>query len=45
MFKLRMNDKFGGNSTDERPAEFSTATGKEAVLFILKRGKKAGRGR
>jgi RNA polymerase sigma factor (sigma-70 family) len=38
--KLRMNDKFGGNSVDERPTEFSTDKGKEAVLFILKRGKK-----
>jgi uncharacterized protein (TIGR03067 family) len=37
--KIRMNDKFGGNSVDERPTDFSTATGKEAVLFILKRGK------
>jgi RNA polymerase sigma factor (sigma-70 family) len=37
--KVRMNDKFGGNSVDERPTDFSTATGKEAVLFILKRGK------
>jgi uncharacterized protein (TIGR03067 family) len=35
--KLRMNDKFGGNSANERPMEFSTAEGKEAVLFILKR--------
>jgi uncharacterized protein (TIGR03067 family) len=35
--KLRMNDKFGGNSSNERPANFSTAEGKEAVLFILKR--------
>jgi uncharacterized protein (TIGR03067 family) len=39
-FKLRMNDKFGGNSANERPTDFSTAKGKEAVLFILKRGKK-----
>jgi RNA polymerase sigma factor (sigma-70 family) len=39
-FKLRMNDKFGGNSVNERPDEFSTAEGKEAVLFILKRGEK-----
>jgi uncharacterized protein (TIGR03067 family) len=38
--KLRMNDKFGGNSVDERPTDFSTAKGKEAVLFILKRAKK-----
>ena len=38
--KIRMNDKFGGNSVDERPTDFSTAKGKEAVLFILKRGKK-----
>jgi RNA polymerase sigma factor (sigma-70 family) len=38
--KLRMNDKFGGNSVDERPTEFSTTNGKEAVLFILKRGTK-----
>jgi RNA polymerase sigma-70 factor (ECF subfamily) len=36
-FKLRMNDKFGGNSVDERPTDFSTVNGKEAVLFILKR--------
>jgi RNA polymerase sigma factor (sigma-70 family) len=35
--KLRMNDKFGGNSVDERPTDFSTTKGKEAVLFILKR--------
>src|SRR5262249_29088311 len=35
--KLRMNDKFGGNSWDERPEDFSTDKGKEAVLFILKR--------
>jgi RNA polymerase sigma factor (sigma-70 family) len=35
--KLRMNDKFGGNSPDERPMDFSTDNGKEAVLFILKR--------
>jgi RNA polymerase sigma factor (sigma-70 family) len=35
--KLRMNDKFGGNSEDERPTDFSTENGKEAVLFILKR--------
>jgi len=40
MLKLRMNDKFGGNSVDERPTDFSTAKGKEAVLFILKRGTK-----
>jgi uncharacterized protein (TIGR03067 family) len=40
MLKLRMNDKFGGNSVDERPTDFSTAKGKEAVLFILKRGEK-----
>jgi hypothetical protein len=32
-----MNDKFGGNSKEERPEDFSTARGKEAVLFILKR--------
>jgi RNA polymerase sigma factor (sigma-70 family) len=38
--KLRMNDKFGGNNEDERPTDFSTAKGKEAVLFILKRAKK-----
>ena len=38
--KLRMNDKFGGNSESERPTDFSTAEGKEAVLFVLKRGKK-----
>jgi uncharacterized protein (TIGR03067 family) len=38
--KLRMNDKFGGNSENERPTEFSTAQGKEAVLFTLKRGTK-----
>jgi RNA polymerase sigma factor (sigma-70 family) len=38
--KLRMNDKFGGNSWDERPTDFSTTQGKEAVLFILKRGTK-----
>jgi uncharacterized protein (TIGR03067 family) len=38
--KLRMNDKFGGNGEDERPTEFSTTKGKEAVLFILKRGTK-----
>jgi uncharacterized protein (TIGR03067 family) len=38
--KLRMNDKFGGNSADERPTDFSTSNGKEAVLFILKRGTK-----
>jgi uncharacterized protein (TIGR03067 family) len=38
--KLRMNDIFGGNSVDERPTAFSTTTGKEAVLFILKRGTK-----
>jgi RNA polymerase sigma factor (sigma-70 family) len=38
--KLRMNDKFGGNSENERPTEFSTDKGKEAVLFILKRGTK-----
>jgi uncharacterized protein (TIGR03067 family) len=38
--KLRMNDKFGGNSVDERPTEFATANGKEAVLFILKRATK-----
>jgi RNA polymerase sigma-70 factor (ECF subfamily) len=37
--KLRMNDKFGGNSVNERPANFSTAEGKEAVLFILKRAR------
>jgi RNA polymerase sigma factor (sigma-70 family) len=35
--KIRMNDKFGGNSPTERPADFSTTEGKEAVLFILKR--------
>jgi RNA polymerase sigma factor (sigma-70 family) len=40
MLKLRMNDKFGGNSLNERPTDFSTANGKEAVLFILKRGTK-----
>jgi uncharacterized protein (TIGR03067 family) len=40
MLKLRMNDKFGGNSVNERPTDFSTAQGKEAVLFILKRGTK-----
>jgi uncharacterized protein (TIGR03067 family) len=39
VLKLRMNDKFGGNSASERPQEFSTAQGKEAALFILKRGK------
>jgi RNA polymerase sigma factor (sigma-70 family) len=38
--KLRMNDKFGGNGEAERPRDFSTARGKEAVLFILKRAKK-----
>jgi RNA polymerase sigma factor (sigma-70 family) len=38
--KLRMNDKFGGNGADERPTDFSTNQGKEAVLFILKRGDK-----
>ena len=38
--KLRMNDKFGGNSEDERPTEFSIAKGKEAILFVLKRAKK-----
>jgi RNA polymerase sigma factor (sigma-70 family) len=38
--KLRMNDKFGGNSVNERPTDFSTANGKEAVLFILKRQNK-----
>ena len=38
--KLRMNDKFGGNSLHERPTEFSTAKGKEAILFRLKRGEK-----
>jgi DNA-directed RNA polymerase specialized sigma24 family protein len=38
--KLRMNDKFGGNGEDERPVDFSTDKGKEAVLFILKRGEK-----
>jgi uncharacterized protein (TIGR03067 family) len=38
--KLRMNDKFGGNSVNERPTDFSTAQGKEAVLFILKLSKK-----
>jgi uncharacterized protein (TIGR03067 family) len=38
--KLRMNDRFGGNSVDERPTEFSTAKGKEAILFRLKRGEK-----
>jgi hypothetical protein len=38
--KLRMNDKFGGNNVSERPTGFSTAQGKEAVLFILKRGAK-----
>jgi RNA polymerase sigma factor (sigma-70 family) len=38
--KLRMNDKFGGNSVSERPTDFSTSEGKEAVLFILKRGMK-----
>jgi hypothetical protein len=35
-----MNDKFGGNSANERPTDFPTATGKEAVLLILKREKK-----
>jgi len=40
MLKLRMNDKFGGNSANERPTDFSTAKGKDAVLFILKRAKK-----
>jgi RNA polymerase sigma factor (sigma-70 family) len=38
--KLRMNDKFGANGEDERPTEFSTAKGKEAILFIVKRRKK-----
>jgi uncharacterized protein (TIGR03067 family) len=38
MLKLRMNDKFGGNNVNERPTDFSTANGKEAVLFLLKRG-------
>jgi RNA polymerase sigma factor (sigma-70 family) len=38
--KLRMNDKFGGHSPDERPTDFSTDTGKEAVLFILERATK-----
>jgi uncharacterized protein (TIGR03067 family) len=38
--KLRMNDKFGGNSASERPTEFSTAQGKEAVLLLLRREKK-----
>src|SRR5262249_24163171 len=38
--KLRMNDKFEGNSENERPTDFSTDKGKEAVLFILKRGTK-----
>ena len=38
--KLRMNDKFGGNGEDERPTDFSTDKGKEAILFILKRRKK-----
>jgi uncharacterized protein (TIGR03067 family) len=37
MLNLRMNDKFGGHSEDERPTDFSTENGKEAVLFILKR--------
>jgi hypothetical protein len=32
-----MIDKFGGNSENERPTDFSTDKGKEAVLFILKR--------
>jgi RNA polymerase sigma factor (sigma-70 family) len=41
--KVRMNDKFGGNSVDERPTDFSTAKGKEAVLFILKREKEGAR--
>ena len=36
--KLRMNDKFQGNSADERPTDFSTENGKEGVLFILKQG-------
>ena len=36
--KLRMNDKFEGNSEDERPTDFSTENGKEGVLFILKQG-------
>jgi uncharacterized protein (TIGR03067 family) len=40
MLKIRMNDKFGGNSGNERPTGFSTAKGKEAVLFFLKRAKK-----
>jgi hypothetical protein len=35
-----MNDKFGGNGANERPSDFSTANGKEAVLFILRRGTK-----
>jgi RNA polymerase sigma factor (sigma-70 family) len=35
--KLRMNDKFGGNKENERPTDFSTDKGKEAVLFTLKR--------
>jgi RNA polymerase sigma factor (sigma-70 family) len=38
--KLRMNDKFGGNSEDERPTDFSTDKGKEAVLFTLNGGEK-----
>jgi RNA polymerase sigma factor (sigma-70 family) len=38
--KLRMNDKFGANGEDERPTDFSTDKGKEAILFILKRRKK-----
>jgi RNA polymerase sigma factor (sigma-70 family) len=40
--RLRMNDKFGGNSVNERPASFSTTEGKEAVLFILKRAQGGG---
>jgi RNA polymerase sigma factor (sigma-70 family) len=39
-FKLRMNDKFGGNSAGERPTDFSTGKGKGTVLFILKRAEK-----
>jgi hypothetical protein len=35
-----MNDKFGGNSENERATDFSTDKGKEAVLFILKGGTK-----
>jgi uncharacterized protein (TIGR03067 family) len=35
--KLRMNDKFGKNDENERPTDFSTDEGKEAILFVLKR--------